>query len=239
MSVKCKVCSKSIYPNDPQINLDGTKFHKPCAKCGDCGCQITISNFTKNESPDQTVLLCKIHYFKRFHEGGSYLGGDKFRVKSARDMKPVNPDGLTPVSGSSSPVPATSEPSSSTPEPLVIPSVFKSASSKSVSFPSPVPVKAPSPVVAAEVEEAPKDVPAEVPAPAEEEPLVEKDASESKNDSAEDTLVAGDKANSVDKEAATETETEVAEKLETLDVSSEPTAVDEPAAAAATEDETF
>lgn len=87
MAAKCKVCLKSVYPMDPQINLDGTKLHKACAKCGDCGCQITISNFTKNESEDQTVLLCKIHYFKRFHEGGSYLGGDKFRVKSTRDLK--------------------------------------------------------------------------------------------------------------------------------------------------------
>lgn len=99
MSVKCKACSKSIYPMDPQINLDGVKFHKACAKCGDCGCQITISNFTKNESNDQTVLLCKIHYFKRFHEGGSYLGGEKFRVKAARD-----------VTGSSPLPPAASEP---------------------------------------------------------------------------------------------------------------------------------
>eukprot|EP01032_Pedospumella_encystans_P014350 gene14350-16486_t len=90
MAAKCKVCLKSVYPMDPQINLDGTKLHKACAKCGDCGCQITISNFTKNESNDQTVLLCKIHYFKRFHEGGSYLGGEKFRVMSTRDMKPVS-----------------------------------------------------------------------------------------------------------------------------------------------------
>ena len=94
MAAKCKACSKSIYPMDPQINLDGTKFHKSCAKCSDCDCQITISNFTKNESSDQTVLLCKIHYFKRFHEGGSYLGGEKFRVKSTRDMK--LPSGLPP-----------------------------------------------------------------------------------------------------------------------------------------------
>ncbi len=97
MAAKCKVCSKSVYPMDPQINLDGTKLHKACAKCGDCGCQITISNFTKNESNDQTVLLCKIHYFKRFHEGGSYLGGEKFRVMSTRDMKPVS---LPPKDGS-------------------------------------------------------------------------------------------------------------------------------------------
>lgn len=72
---------------DPQINLDGSKFHKTCAKCGECGCQITLSNFTKNESNDQTMLLCKIHYFKRFHEGGSYVGGDKYRAKSQRDIQ--------------------------------------------------------------------------------------------------------------------------------------------------------
>lgn len=82
MSKKCKVCVKSVYPNDPQINLDGCLVHTPCAKCEDCRCQITLSNFCKNESGETFVLLCKTHYFKRFHEGGSYLGGDKFQVKS-------------------------------------------------------------------------------------------------------------------------------------------------------------
>jgi hypothetical protein len=105
MSAKCRICTKAIYPMDPQINLDGTKFHKPCAKCADCGCQITVSNFTKNESSDQTVLLCKTHYFKRFHEGGSYLGGDKFKVKADRDVKSSSPAPLSHVS-SSAPSPA-------------------------------------------------------------------------------------------------------------------------------------
>jgi hypothetical protein len=71
---------------DPQINLDGSVFHKPCAKCQDCQCQITISNFCKNESGEDVVLLCKTHYFKRFHEGGAYIGGDKFQHKAARDV---------------------------------------------------------------------------------------------------------------------------------------------------------
>lgn len=62
-------------------------YSKICAKCAECGCQITLSNFTKNEAEDQTLLLCKIHYFKRFHEGGSYVGGDKYRVKSDRDVQ--------------------------------------------------------------------------------------------------------------------------------------------------------
>eukprot|EP01038_Epipyxis_sp_PR26KG_P013400 gene13400-17968_t len=86
MSKKCRICTKSVYPMDPQINLDGSIFHKPCAKCNDCNCQITISNFCKNESGDETTLLCKTHYFKRFHEGGAYLGGEKFQNKSARDI---------------------------------------------------------------------------------------------------------------------------------------------------------
>ena len=54
--------------NAQQINLDGGLFHKPCAKCQDCQCQISLSNFCKNELGDETVLLCKTHYMKRFHE---------------------------------------------------------------------------------------------------------------------------------------------------------------------------
>ena len=81
-SPKCKICKKSVYAMDPQLNLDGNLFHKPCAKCQDCRCQISLSNFTKNESGDETILLCKIHYFKRFHEEGSYLGSEKFQKSS-------------------------------------------------------------------------------------------------------------------------------------------------------------
>ena len=32
-------------------------------------------------------MYCKTHYFKRFHEEGSYLGGDKFENKNPRDVK--------------------------------------------------------------------------------------------------------------------------------------------------------
>lgn len=79
---KCGVCTKTVYPNDQQINLDGSIFHKSCAKCEDCKCQITLSNFTKNGAAS---LLCKTHYFKRFHEEGSYVGGDKYEHKAPRD----------------------------------------------------------------------------------------------------------------------------------------------------------
>ena len=60
-SNSCGKCTKTVYPNDPQVVLDGTKYHKACAKCEDCSCQITIANFTKAKE----LLLCKTHYFER------------------------------------------------------------------------------------------------------------------------------------------------------------------------------
>ena len=63
-SGSCPVCNKTVYPNDPKIVLDGCKYHKSCAKCVDCGCQITLSNFTKVG----TELLCRTHNLARFHK---------------------------------------------------------------------------------------------------------------------------------------------------------------------------
>ena len=53
---------------DPHINLDGSLFHRSCAKCKDCLCQITLSNFNKHEIGGYTYLLCKTHFFCRFNE---------------------------------------------------------------------------------------------------------------------------------------------------------------------------
>lgn len=92
---------------DPQINLDGALFHKPCAKCADCKCQITISNFTKGEQDGQLILLCKTHYFKRFKEGGSYVGGEKFQVKASRDLQASSRRGSSTTDSSSAAAPTT------------------------------------------------------------------------------------------------------------------------------------
>ena len=95
---KCKTCGLTVYPMDAQINLDGSLFHKACAKCADCQSQITIANFVKNESSDQTTLLCKTHYLERFaSQGGAYGGGEKFKVKNARDL---NADTLAALAAS-------------------------------------------------------------------------------------------------------------------------------------------
>lgn len=103
---------------DAQINLDGSIFHKPCAKCQDCQCQITISNFCKNETSDETVLLCKTHYFKRFHEGGSYLGAEKFQKKQTREM---NSEEKTKAGQSAAPVATTAPALAPAPAPASVP----------------------------------------------------------------------------------------------------------------------
>ena len=72
------VCGKPVYPADAQVTLDGSKYHKACAKCNDCGCQITLSNFTKVGE----MLLCRTHNLARFHKNNEYVGGDKFKTKA-------------------------------------------------------------------------------------------------------------------------------------------------------------
>jgi hypothetical protein len=88
MSNKCKVCGKSVYPMDSQINLDGIVLHKACAKCEDCKCQITLSNFAKSAGKDNFILLCNIHHLRRFQEKGAYIGDDNFKVKSIKAARP-------------------------------------------------------------------------------------------------------------------------------------------------------
>lgn len=82
---------------DPQINLDGNLFHKTCAKCSECKCQIGLNNFAKTEVDGKLILLCKTHYMKQFSElGGAYLGGERFQVKSTRDIQATARYSMTP-----------------------------------------------------------------------------------------------------------------------------------------------
>ena len=95
---KCLVCLKAVYPNDPQIKVDGSLYHHSCAKCEDCGkdstifplpkflftslgCQITVANFTRVDGH----LLCRIHYMKKVMEAGGKHGGDeRFRTNNEK-----------------------------------------------------------------------------------------------------------------------------------------------------------
>jgi hypothetical protein len=58
---KCNNCRKTVYPADPKINFDGETYHKGCAKCFDCGCQLTLRNFARELVNGEKVLLCRAH----------------------------------------------------------------------------------------------------------------------------------------------------------------------------------
>ena len=66
--VKCRQRHKAVYSNDAQIALKDGPVHKACAKCADCSCQLTIANCTTAGDD----LLCKTHYFARFHKTNKY-----------------------------------------------------------------------------------------------------------------------------------------------------------------------
>lgn len=120
---KCAICERSVYANDPQIVLDGLSYHRACAKCTECKCQITIQNFNKSGS----TLYCKTHYLKKFHEDGTLLGADKFTHKSAPGKFagsgftiPISSD--NPSNETSPPVPQENSSTASPAPPLPTPS---------------------------------------------------------------------------------------------------------------------
>ena len=98
MASKCGLCQKAVYPNDSHLNLDSQQYHTGCAKCADCRCQITLSNFCKSGN----LLLCKTHYYERFSVKGSYAGSEKYKKASTANSAPVVPVGIAPASSSSS-----------------------------------------------------------------------------------------------------------------------------------------
>lgn len=170
--VKCAVCDKTVYPNDPQISLDGVSYHKECAKCSDCKCQITLANFCKFE----TTLFCKTHYFKRFKEEGSYLGGDKYtqksgvaRAQAAAAAAPGDETAIESEATETSPAPSEVEASATVATEVVVddspvteavdtPTTDPSDSQATESEASPDPASTPEVVLSPEVSEEPSQV---------------------------------------------------------------------------------
>jgi len=166
---------------DPKLNLDGKVFHNSCAKCADCQCQITVSNFAKSETGGQITLLCKTHYFKRFHEGGAYLGGEKYSKQAPRDLSKdsVAAAAASPVRTGA----GETEPGGKTaaPAPVPVPDAFTKApesgaerrpsfspaerrGSASAASSTPAPVETPAAPAPAATEEEPVSAPPPVPA---------------------------------------------------------------------------
>lgn len=50
---KCRICEKSVYPMDPQLNLDGKLFHKVC-------CVLCVSQ------SHYRIPACKLQETRRF-----------------------------------------------------------------------------------------------------------------------------------------------------------------------------
>ena len=75
--VKCGTCERTVYPHEPNLNLDGRVFHKKCAKCKDCGKYLSLLDFGKStDFIKESFLLCKRHYEERFlRSGGNFKGG--------------------------------------------------------------------------------------------------------------------------------------------------------------------
>jgi hypothetical protein len=164
-SPKCATCDRSVYANDPQIVLDGLSYHRACAKCTECKCQITIENFTKSG----TTLYCKTHYIKKFKEEGTILGSEKFTHQSAPGK--FAGSGFT-IPGAES----TASPEGPSSSAAAAPEVISKPTPEPVSEPVPEPISEPEPVPeppVATVEPVAEPIPEPVVEPAASEPVAE------------------------------------------------------------------
>ena len=73
MSMKCGKCNTSVYPVDPQICLNDTTYHKSCAKCEDCKCQVmpntcidNLDNQGAHRLHYQILQKVEIHFYVKF-----------------------------------------------------------------------------------------------------------------------------------------------------------------------------
>lgn len=104
MSVKCAKSGKTVYPGDPQINLDGKIFLKSKAKCEDCGSKLTVTNYHMSKNGDDTwLLLCQTHYKARFSKTGVYAGADKFAKKTGQEVIAADRDAAASSGGNTTP----------------------------------------------------------------------------------------------------------------------------------------
>ena len=72
-TTSCAVCGKPLYPMDSQMKLDKVSIHSSCARCHECKCTVSLSNYAKSERNGAFVLLCQTHYMRQTYETkGSY-----------------------------------------------------------------------------------------------------------------------------------------------------------------------
>lgn len=75
--VKCGLCKATVYPHEPNLALDGRKFHSKCAKCADCGKNLSLTDFGKASDfiDGDMSVFCKRHYEERFLRSDSKYKG--------------------------------------------------------------------------------------------------------------------------------------------------------------------
>lgn len=75
--VKCGLCNGTVYPHEPNLALDGRKFHSKCAKCADCGKYLSLTDFGKASDfiDGDMSVFCKRHYEERFLRSDSKYKG--------------------------------------------------------------------------------------------------------------------------------------------------------------------
>lgn len=77
----CPVCLKNVYVMDAQVKLDGCAFHKVCARCLECQCQVSLTNFASIET-DVYKVYCKAHFPDKDQKGLPPAKVGKYTVKS-------------------------------------------------------------------------------------------------------------------------------------------------------------
>ena len=122
MTKKCPICKKSVYPNDAKLSIADGTYHKSCAKCKVCNCQLTIKNFSTSGDD----LMCKTHFMEAFaRSGGSYGGDDKFKHASTRSEHAKNAGPVASATAAPAATAAKAAPAEPEPTPTPAPKVEK------------------------------------------------------------------------------------------------------------------
>lgn len=88
----CEVCNEKIRPHHETVELEDNIFHKDCASCEECDCDLVADTFTQHRQGKTLILLCKPHYSAKF-PGTEYTAQKKSEpVDAASASNPMTSD---------------------------------------------------------------------------------------------------------------------------------------------------
>uniref|UniRef100_A0A7S1XNE4 LIM zinc-binding domain-containing protein n=1 Tax=Phaeomonas parva TaxID=124430 RepID=A0A7S1XNE4_9STRA len=97
---RCWKCNKRLYAADSKVSIEGKLICSADFRCEDCRCKLSLQSYTVAGG---TTLLCKTHYFERFHTTNSYGGDDRFS-KATSVANQSSSGGATAAASAASPV---------------------------------------------------------------------------------------------------------------------------------------